>query len=451
MNESVMDVAEFKRVLEIGLGRAILHLQTHDAAPYRDAILEACLHDTRYDRQAEGPRNDYLFQTITLAGFRDAFREPLLEALRNAPEPDDYDTYQVNGLVCRYAEQGDSEARQLVYDHFVAHLTSDEWGDQVRADNLIRLDGVEDFLFAVERFGERLPEARECDPPYWFSGPEDKWDEDEHAFWDAAVQRAASNPALAAYVEYEQARRARWEANRNTRKPWRMCSYEKLKPRITARTSEVYLRTWGKCANEAELEHAATDFLALPPDTDLVLLRKWLSIFQKRRFPLDPQRLIDMVNQRPDDPVSEDDGYCYTPHTRLTITAIDALGNVSHPAVRALALELLNTRQWIKFSPILLKANWQTGDWALLETLTRERIEPDEYHGLGIDVRNIFKAHPEPEAAPALRNLYEYNTCSFCRESAVLALDSIQAVPEWMRAECRYDANDELREWATSS
>ena len=40
-----MNKRAFRRALRYGFGRAILHLQQHDAAPYRDDILDGCLHD----------------------------------------------------------------------------------------------------------------------------------------------------------------------------------------------------------------------------------------------------------------------------------------------------------------------------------------------------------------------------------------------------------------------
>ena len=37
------DMHEMQRWLAQGLGRAVLHLETHASAPYRDLILHACL------------------------------------------------------------------------------------------------------------------------------------------------------------------------------------------------------------------------------------------------------------------------------------------------------------------------------------------------------------------------------------------------------------------------
>ncbi len=443
-----MQVSEFKRILEIGLGRAILFLQTHDATPYREAILDACLHDTRYAGYVESRRATYLFDVIALTGFQEFYREPILQALENASDPNTYDSLQLYGLVTRFAEQRDQDARQLVYDHFVTHLTSDDLGDELRAHNLISLDGTDGFLFAVEQFGKRLPACSEQEPPYWFPASEEDWDDDERAYWEAVTQRAANNPHLAAYVTFEQERRANWKTKAKRPRPITSLSYDQLKPKITHRTSEYSLAKWGERANEADLMLAANDLLTLEEQSDPVLLRKYISIFRKRRFPLDPQRLIDLASQARHESPACDEHDRFTPHTRLILAALNALANISHPAVRQLAFELVEGRQWIAYAAILFKSNWQNSDWSVLEALTQETFEPDDYHGMGMDIRELFEAHPEPEASQTLINLYKYGPCSECRRRFVEALDSIQAVPEWMREECRYDANLDLREWA---
>lgn len=61
-----MDTEQFATYLFRGLGRAYLHLQQHDTAPYHAALLHACLYNPVYDRQSEGSRADYLFGLISL-------------------------------------------------------------------------------------------------------------------------------------------------------------------------------------------------------------------------------------------------------------------------------------------------------------------------------------------------------------------------------------------------
>lgn len=158
------------------------------------------------------------------------------------------------------------------------------------------------------------------------------------------------------------------------------------------------------------MERAATDLLKVSEvdieqlgekDVELqqTTLRGYLRIFRKRTFPLDPQKLIDLASQARNTPPSCNEHDWFTPHTRLILAALNALANISHPAVRQLAFELIEGRQWIAHAAILLKSNWQTSDWSVLEVLTQETFEPYDYHGMGMDIRELFEAHPDPEAS----------------------------------------------------
>ena len=44
-----MRISAFDQWLKKGLGRAVVHLRTHDPEPHRDAVLYACTHDLAYD------------------------------------------------------------------------------------------------------------------------------------------------------------------------------------------------------------------------------------------------------------------------------------------------------------------------------------------------------------------------------------------------------------------
>jgi hypothetical protein len=45
-------------------------------------------------------------------------------------------------------------------------------------------------------------------------------------------------------------------------------------------------------------------------------------------------------------------------------------------------------------------------------------------------------------------NFYEHGACSHCRQRVVGYLDSLNAVPDWMWEEARYDSCSDLREFA---
>jgi hypothetical protein len=54
------------------------------------------------------------------------------------------------------------------------------------------------------------------------------------------------------------------------------------------------------------------------------------------------------------------------------------------------------------------------------------------------------------EAERALLLLYENGPCALCRHGVVEELIAINRFPDWMRAECQYDAYSETRKLVKS-
>jgi len=59
----------------------------------------------------------------------------------------------------------------------------------------------------------------------------------------------------------------------------------------------------------------------------------------------------------------------------------------------------------------------------------------------------LCEMHPDKSTEPSvMRALYEKGPCSFCRGNAVRKLVELKALGDDLRAECAYDANDDIRE-----
>src|SRR5581483_4695368 len=91
------DLIAFQGWLRKGLGRAVLHLKEHDSRPYKDAILEHCLHNPAYDRQCEDMRTEYLFDLMRVTGDEPYFRDAILCALTT--EPEDPETFELGYIL----------------------------------------------------------------------------------------------------------------------------------------------------------------------------------------------------------------------------------------------------------------------------------------------------------------------------------------------------------------
>jgi hypothetical protein len=204
--------------------------------------------------------------------------------------------------------------------------------------------------------------------------------------------------------------------------------YEQLKPKLPEMTF-TWITSWGERASDEEVERAAHGLIAArDPKVQFAHLR----IFARRRFPLDIQVLLGLVevDQEP-----------------VALAAAKALSQITHPAVRELAFRLVDTRAPGRRGAIeLVGRNFQPGDHAVALGWFKAEQDLEARHSMGMDLTDFWERHPDEESEVSmLRALYELGPCSFCREGAVRRLIERNALTEQMRVECAYDANDEIR------
>ena len=432
---TLREPAEFERVLRLGLGRAILLLRTHDAAPSRAAILDACVHHTAYDPQVEGRRTAYLWDVLAASGDPSVFLDDLLAALLEVTTY--WDADQLFDLARHFAQAGHDRAREAMYAKFRQNDAEEPF---VGAEALIRLDGLDGLLAVAEQVGQTL----QADPRAWV----DPWlfvvandvcgEQPARAALEAARR---TRPAIGAFVDALDAERAQRPATRRQYPDLSGAPYARVRASIAAPESRrlglVALRRWGQAAPEDELAQAATDLLHERDDEDRLI--GYLRIFGKRRFPLDPAPLLSLVRHA---------------DTRLAAAAFAALGQLSNARIRQAALDLLDDGQasgWQRGRALcLLARNHQPGDTARLADWLRGARDDDELHAIGIGVRHVLEAHSTPAGAAALLDLYERGPCSICRAHAVELLHGVDALPAWLADECQFDANLDLRATLTA-
>jgi hypothetical protein len=152
---------------------------------------------------------------------------------------------------------------------------------------------------------------------------------------------------------------------------------------------------------------------------------------EDRPFSGNPARLLALADDR---------------RERIRRAAVAALSNVSHPDVRSRAEALLQSNDRFTDGASMLAGNYEPGDFGVLQDLLSRPITEREYHDLGFSVGNILERHPTTDAEGSLLLLYENNPCSNCRRACVRFLIDMKKIPEWMRIECRYDANADMIE-----
>jgi hypothetical protein len=435
-------------MLRAGLGRAVLYLKQHDPVPHRQTILNACLHNIAFDRQLEGTRIDYLLDVLDATHEIEFYRFHILSALETLTKTtDDYDVAMLYSLTRAFAQRGDTQARATIYRKFDA---IPGLGGFDGANAIIDLDGLSGFSHVAERLREHLltngDEFVVGDNVYFL---DEEWAKTFKTYLsETELAEVWAEQGENLYIfGYEIGVVAETEMPLTVPgpKPADLASvgYDEIKNLIENPKggNGWHVWRWGKQATNEDILRAAKDFLT---ETDPKRLLLYLDIFRKRAFPLDPHKLIALAKNG-HDPL-EIWGENWREADRLAKWAINALENVAHLSVRAFALDGIHAGYLVEDIAGLLQHNFVDGDWTMLQELTERDLDREKYHWLGFSVLHVFDQNPSQMAVRTLLNLYEKGLCSDCRYRTVERLYRLNAIPAWMREECVYDANLELRE-----
>lgn len=142
--------------LQKGLGRAYQWAQGSHLAD--DTLLDACLHDKRYDKQCEENRGEWLWGILKIVGVTERFRDLILKAFQGTTT--DHDAEQLCQLAFHYAIAGDADFKTQLYNFVERKPIADSpW---IGEGQLLELGGEEAFRFIAGVRGKLL-ENREWD------------------------------------------------------------------------------------------------------------------------------------------------------------------------------------------------------------------------------------------------------------------------------------------------
>lgn len=427
-----MEPKELADWLEKGLGRAVLALLEGDNTRFRDTIVHACRQDQRFDHQCEDSRGLYLYDVIQASGESDFYRGTVLAALADPAEDDDQD--QLFEIARFFAQAGDAGARSAVYAAFERNALK---GDPTGGEELVALDGIEGFLFAIGHLVGIEDTNDEWLPGWWLGKIEEQMGKE--AAWVALDEAATTDARLNAILEHERDEERKREEKRlvlNKRTRLADAPHTEMRTHIQSsgsKTSRATLPRWGERASADDLLAAAADLLA---EQDNGRLLSYLRLFWRRPFPLDPGRLIALSDVADIDAAWD---------------AMRALEPIRHPEVRTRAIALLSHPLFAPEAIRMLSSNFESGDEVLVErALAVTRDNKDVSHRLGIKARSFADAHPTISTR-FLDLLYENTPCSMCRESAVGLMVETDRLPVRIREECRWDSSAETRRLAATA
>lgn len=446
----MIEKTDFAHWLRIGLGRAVLHMMDHDSIPYRDLILNACLHHLGYYVGLESSRAVYMFDLISRTPDLEFYSDALLNELMKFETMDHkqfenhhYDIEQTYDLVALIARNGNQKVRNALYRQFDSHFA---FGNFIAAQAILTADGLDGFKNIAERLdvlvrehGTRF-ESNEDDAYYLHGDLLEPLMEfvEEKEFPELVGRLRRENPNFTFLLDTLE---KDWYQRRGNPSPRPASpdnrSYNEIYPLLqnpVFRERFIQMRKWGKTASTDDLHCAALDLLQAEDDE---IILNYLCIFQKRPFPLDPTPLIQFARHENENAQHKNENIVWR--------SLSALAELQHPAVRDFALESIESEYFPEYTVGLLEHNFEPGDWVRINQLTEQDFDAEEMHALGANICSVFDSHPSTDAIPSLLNLYELNVCAVCRETTVKCLDQLDQIPDWMRAELRYDSNLDIR------
>jgi hypothetical protein len=110
------------------------------------------------------------------------------------------------------------------------------------------------------------------------------------------------------------------------------------------------------------------------------------------------------------------------------------------------ALELLVSNQWQTCAIDLLVGNFETGDLPTINAALINSDDSNSRHRITMAIKDLYQNQQPIGIDETLLLVYEHGPCGFCRYQAVKWLMEINALPDWIKQECRFDANSEIRE-----
>lgn len=422
---------EFKYALEMGFGRAIQFLRSHDPAPYQEIILQACLNYTGLNLQTDGGRHEYLFEAMQLSANPSAIEHKMLEALTQLGD-DGESNQQVVDLAIVIAKNGSSQAKQAILDLHLADPEEIGRYGMPCSEAIIELDSLPGLKMVLERFGNAilLDSELEADDGILEFTQETLGPDVVHSSLEEWIK---IDPAISAFVEsvrqQEKHRQAREKHLRLGDWAFEQMAAFVAKPKPVSGWHVA--SGWGKLTSEQNLQLAAQRLEISKNDQEAL---PWLAVFRRRKFPGSIETILELASSSNPD---------------LANAAIQALEHLKDPKVRDFALAYRGSSdQHFAFALEPLRHNYISGDASFILHLMQQITDDDAFDGYARNVMDIFETNPTAEARAVLLDVYARLRCLHCRPRCVELLDVIGILPAVILEECRFDASPEVRAWA---
>ena len=410
----------FKNSINRGTGEAYLILQENNALNISKEILHAASHNLAYDQQCERTRARYIYDLINLSIYGQLIVKSMLRLLLYKKD-DDYGLNQLCEIACFYAQDGNTKARDILYKRFQKNLKPGY--TYCGNKSIIELDGMDGLIRIADVIGQIL----QRDPEDWEDGSREQYFQEENPginVFQRLRNAAKTNKNIQTYLDAVNAPKKQMpKAKKRAR-----FTYALVKE-LTESKTRMPVALAAKELTEQDFLLLANEFMQ---EKDRVKMKLYLRLFGKVKFPLPYDRILEIAKEKK----KKDD---------LQFFAIQALSQLAAKDIRKFAIEKINTSKCSEEYIGLLKLNYRTGDHLLLMTIIAQTKNKDRIETIAAALTNIYETNSTKDCKKPIEAIYEKMNCGLHRLYLIKILIANNVLSEKLRAEIRYDNNEETR------
>lgn len=404
-----------------GTGEAYLLMKNHPGIDFSKYIIRGALKNYAYDGQCEDSRAQYIFDLTSLSNQKVEIREAVLKGLATEQE-DTWSLTHLFDIAKLYAQHGDDEARQSIYDRFSNHpIEGAEW---IGYNGILELDGFKGLVFIAEKLGKYIEQNPDNSIEDTIIGHY----QDEDPNFDALQELkelSKNNKYIKTYLDFIDIPQEYMEYDNQESQ-----TFENI-------IEEIPYLSYSRIhkLNEEELSILAK---ALIEEREKAMIQKLLNVFRYREFPLDSDHILNLAKQKK--------------HSKYMVKefAIDALTFLKSHNIRQFALDgIAKAKDPYSYTDILI-SNYEAGDYKLLVDVVNKFKGEYIIEQLAISYLEVYKTIETNECLEPLEALYNKMNCGIHRKRVIEFLLKKDLLSERIKGEIKHDSFLETRNLALS-
>lgn len=413
------DTADIKRQffnsLKRGTGEAYLIAKNNPTIDFSGYIIKGALRNYAYDGQSEGSRAQYVFDLISLSDKKEKIRKAILKGLATE-QNDTWSLTHLNDLAKLFAQQGDNQARQAIYDRFLNYPI--EGSDWVGYSQILELDGLNGLIFIAEKFGKYIDK----NPDDWQDDSIIRHFQDDNPNIKAHQELeklSAKNKFIKLYLDCIK----KTEENRKNYVRETQTFTDIIDEVINSKPFLSFRRR--KELKEAELNKIAEKLLE---EKDKAKIERLLNVFTNHKFPFDSEFILKFAKQKA------------TSKNRINEYAIDSLKFLKSDNIRQFALDRIPKAKRPESLIEILTSNYRKGDQNLLTDIADKAKSEHIIESLAGSYVDIYKANKTKECKEPLEVLYNKMNCGIHRNGIIEVLIENSVLSDRLKKEIKYDS-----------